>query len=419
MPRPFQSSRHRTALVLSGGGARGAYEAGVLVGFHDVLGARAEARPIFDVLSGASVGAINIAHLAAHAERADRGIPELVDLWTSLRLETHFKPRLRTFLGRSPLSVARHAATGSLDASRWGRALLDPKPFERMVGKLIPWGRLHANLQAGVIQALIVSAFNIGTGRTNTFVELAPGASFVPLPERDPRRKSGVETITADHILASAALPLLFPARRVGDAYYCDGGLRFNTPIAPAIRSGASKLAIVALRAAHRAPETGHTREQLEQYPHPMFLLGKIFDALLQDPIDYDLQVLERSNRVLDVMREAVPRPALEQIAKVLEADRGLPYRRLQTLVFRPSATIGVLALEHVRRHGTPGASLSASFLLERAASLGAHVEADFLSFILFDGAFARTLIELGRSDVHARAAEVRAFFLEGPAAAT
>jgi NTE family protein len=274
-------------------------------------------------------------------------------------------------------------------------------------------------VHTGVIQAFIVSAFNIATGRTNTFVELAPGASFIPLPERDPRRKTCIEAVTADHVLASAALPLLFPARRVGDSYYCDGGLRFNTPIAPAIRSGACKLVVVALRAAQRAPDAGQSRAQLEQYPHPVFLLGKLLDALLQDPIDYDLQVLERSNRVLDVMTEEVPRASMDRIAKVLEAERGLPYRRLETLVFRPSKNIAVLALEHVRQHGTGGATFTGKLLLEKAAALGAHAEADFLSFILFDGAFARTLIELGRHDVQTRAAEVSAFFLDHDKRAT
>jgi NTE family protein len=395
--------------VLSGGGARGAYEAGVLVGLRDVLGA--EARPTFDILSGASVGALNTTYLAAHAERADQGIPELVELWTSLRLGTHLRPRLRSFFG-STRPISGTGAAHALDASRWGRALLDPRPFERLVGAKIPWDQLHENVRAGIVQAFIVSAFNIATARTNTFVELGRGASFVPLPARDTRREARIERVSADHILASAAIPLLFPARRIGDSYFCDGGLRFNTPIAPAIRSGARKLVIVALRVA-QAPTEAHPREQLEQYPHPIFLIGRLLDALLQDPIDYDLQVLERSNRVLDVMAEAVPPPVRERVERVLQAERGLPYRHLRTLVFRPSKNIGVIALEHVRKHGVGDASFTATLLLEKAASLGFHVEADFLSFILFDGAFARTLVDLGRRDVEARAAEVRAFFLE------
>jgi len=384
----------------------------VLAGLRDVLGSRADKPPVFDVLSGASVGAINAAHLAAHADRCDLGIPELLELWTALRTDTHVRPRLTTFIDWPKRSLAPRRS-GSPYASRWGHALLDPEPFERLVGAAIPWKRLHDNVRTGIVHALIVSAFNIVKERTNTFVELAPETSFVPLPPRDPRRASMIELVTADHILASAALPFLFPARRVGGSYYCDGGLRFNTPIAPAIRSGARRLVVVSLRPV-RSPRD---EKAVEPYPNRMFLLGRILDALLQDPIDYDLQVLERFNRVLAVMTKTVPPSALDRIARVLEAERGLPYRRLRSLVFRPSVNIGVLALEHLRRHGTGRASFGTRLFLEKAASLGEHVEADLLSFVLFDGSFARTLIELGRRDVEKRADEVQSFFLaeDGP----
>lgn len=405
MNRPPFRPATGVGLVLSGGGVRGAYEAGVLSGLFDVL--RPSTKPIFEVISGASVGAINAAHLAANAHRAEQGIDELVRTWRFLRLDTHLRPRVRSFIRWGREAPEYTAELGSPRASRWGRALLDPRPFEEMVWGLIPWECVHENVRTGLVQALIVSALNIANGRTNTFVELAPGASCVPLPARDPRRATRIETVTADHVLASAALPLLFPARRVGRSYYCDGGLRFNTPLAPAIRTGARRLVVVSLRGG-RPPEQ---EETVEQYPKPIFLIGKILDALLQDPIDYDLQVVERFNRVLDVMAETVPPSATERIAKVLEAERGLPYHHVRMLVFRPSENIGVLALEHLRRHGTANASFAARLLLEKAASLGAHVEADFLSYVLFDGTFASTLIELGRRDVQARAAEVDAFF--------
>ncbi|HEX5060995.1 MAG TPA: patatin-like phospholipase family protein [Kofleriaceae bacterium] len=390
-------------LVLSGGGVRGAYEAGVLAGIADVLASR----PSFDVICGSSVGAINAAHLAAHADRADFGIDKLLSSWRSLRLETHLRPRLSTFLGWGQDAQLRKAEQGSARASRWGRALLDPRPFEELVCTTIPWEGLHRNVHAGVLKALIVSALDIARARTNTFIELAPGASCVLLPARDPRRTGRIETITSDHVLASAALPLVFPARAIGGSYFCDGGLRFNTPLAPAIRTGARKIVVVTLRggAASADEVVAH------YYPKPIFLIGKVLEALLQDPIDYDLQVVERLNRVLDVMADAVPPEAAERIAKVLEADRGLAYQRVRLLVFRPSQNISVLALEHLRRHGAAKASFFAKLLLRKATSLGAYVEADVLSYILFDGMFASTLIELGRRDVQARAAEVTAFF--------
>lgn len=391
--------RCHTALVLSGGGVRGAYEAGVLAGLLEALGRRSPSRSPFDILSGTSVGAINAAHLAAHADRADDGVAALLRLWRSLKLETHLRPRLRSFLGRSRSRVR---------SATMGRALLDPRPFEELVERSIPWDRLHANVRAGLVRAFIVSALDVADGRTNTFVELAPGADCVRLPAQDPRRITRIETVTSDHVLASAALPLLFPARRVGGSYFCDGGLRFNTPIGPAIRAGARKLVVVALRSTRPSVAP---KESLEQYPNPIFLVGKILNALLQDPIDYDLQVLARTNRMLEAMDAAASESAREHVARVFEAERGLRYRRLRVLVFRPSENVGALALEHLRRHGTGRAGYATALLLEKAASLGAHVEADFLSYVLFDGAFANTLIEVGRNDVRARRDEVEAFF--------
>ncbi len=403
MPSSLRSAD--IALVLSGGGARGAYEAGVLSGIAGVLGARAP-RPLFDVFTGTSVGAINAAHLAAFADRADHGIPQLVELWQSVRIETHLRPRLRQFVGWPRTGARKKSGAGEPSGLRWGRALLDPRPFEELVESEIPWRRIHENVSRGLVHALIVSAMNVASGRTFTFVELAPGSAYVS--SRDPRRASREETITADHVLASAAIPLLFPSRRIGGSYYCDGGLRFNTPISPAIRTGARKLVIVALRSGHPASDE---EEGLAEYPNPIFLLGKIFDALLLDPIEYDLQVLERTNRMLQVLADSMTPGEIERVRAVLEADRGLGYRRLRTLVFRPSQDIGVLARDHLRERGGACLGDSAAVLLERAAALGTHVEADFLSYLLFDGAFARKLIELGRSDVLARAAEVEAFF--------
>src|SRR5512144_2932425 len=114
------------ALVLSGGGARGAYEAGVLLGLADVLGLRAP-NPLFDVITGTSVGAINAAHLAAFADRNDHGIPQLVELWQSLRIETHLRPRLRQFFGWPRTGLRKKAGEHSPHGTRWGRALLDPR----------------------------------------------------------------------------------------------------------------------------------------------------------------------------------------------------------------------------------------------------------------------------------------------------
>lgn len=397
------SSHPRTALVLSGGGARGAYAVGVVSALNEVLGGL---RSRLQIFTGTSVGAINAAHLAAYAHRDDLGIAELAQRYANLRLKTHLRPHLAGLFG----ALVGRRSRLSIDPRRHGTSLLDPRPFERIVYDDIPWDHLHQNVQDGLVRALIVSGLRISDGRTTTFTELSPGADFVF--SHDPRRDSVVETITPEHVLASAALPLLFPARRIGKAYYCDGGLRFNTPMAPAIRAGAERLVVIALRAGKRSEDAPSAEVTLARYPKPFFLLGKVLDALLLDPVEYDLHVLGRLNRVVEVMEETMPPSAFERVQRVLEKDRGLPYTTIQTLVFRPSEDIGVLAGEYMRsEQPTRREAAIARIMLRHAGALGEHVEADFVSYLLFDGGFARRLIELGYRDALARANEIRAFF--------
>jgi NTE family protein len=374
---------------------------GVVSGLNDILGGL---RSRFQIFTGTSVGAVNAADFAAHADRDDLGVEALIQRYTELRLKTHLRPHLGgwiTALARGVRSLGRAPHPRS---HTW--ALLDARPFEKIVREDIPWERLHANIREGLVRALIVSGLRISDGRTTTFAELAPGTEYAV--GHDPRRDAAVEPITPSHVLASAALPLLFPSRQIGKAYYCDGGLRFNTPMAPAIRAGAQRLVVVALRTG-RPVENG-----LNQYPRPFFLLGKVLDALLLDPIEYDLHVLYRLNRVVEVMERSMDPAPLARVRNILKNERGLPYSQIRTLVFRPSQDIGVLAGEYMRSaQPARREGLAARTLLRHASALGGHIEADFVSYILFDGGFARQLIDLGYRDALARTEEVRRFFAE------
>lgn len=378
-----------TGIVLGGGGARGAYEAGVLAGIVDVLGSDCPCA-LFDVICGTSVGAINAAWLAAHADASGHEVSGLVHKWTSLSLDRHLRPDLQGWFGRTR---ARHL----------GRGLLDPRELEALVEDGVPWDRLHRNVRAGTIRALVVTALHVASGRTTIFTHLAPGETYPA--SRDPRRVHVAQQVTADHVLASAAVPLLFPSRRIGSSYYADGGLRFNTPIAPALRMGVDKLVVIPLLQdfQEHPPELGP-----EEAPSLVFLAGKLLDALLLDPIRYDLAVLQRFNRLVSVLHDTLSEAELARVNEAMLAERGATYRQVETLVFRPSADIGAMARrkgEALERRGWRGKIVS------RLTRIGGQVDADLLSFVLFDGEHAADLIELGRSDVHDRAAEVRSFF--------
>jgi NTE family protein len=415
-------------IVLSGGGARGAYEAGLVAGIVEALGRGPQDSPPFRVLAGTSVGAINAAYLAAHTDRGDQNVGGLVRLWQSLDLTRHLQVRLRGLLGAHDLAGSLRARLPSfLPGSRrglpehLGRSLLDPGTLEELISRGIPWDRLHHNAATGNLGALLVAALHIGSGVTTVFAELSPGTDF--RPTRNPRRVARREPITAEHILASAAIPFLFPARRVGASYYCDGGLRFNTPIASAIRAGAERLVVVSVQ--HRdvsaraqavdpllQDESTLDESALEQYPGLFFLAGKVLDALLLDPIAYDIQLLDRLNGLWRALERSLAPADLDQVQRLLIEQRGVPYRKIERLVFTPTQDIGELAGEHVLEHMSSWRiGVVPRLLLGRAARSGNSLESDWASYLLFDGAFARKLIELGRRYALARADEVRAFF--------
>lgn len=402
----------RTAgLVLSGGGVRGAYEAGVLCGIVDVLGLSAEDEAPFRVFAGTSVGAINAAFLAAHADRGDLGAEDLARIWQELDIDEHFRIHPRGILGARRRRWFSEKALQRDAPMQLGRSLLDPRPLDKLVRDSIPWERLNANVDAGRVRALVVTALEIAHGRTTMFSQLAPDGVFYP--SRDPRRIVSAEVITADHVLASAAIPVVFPARKVGTRYYCDGGLRFNTPISPAIRTGADRLVVVSLRRAFLTEESyAQDPDHTPAYPSLFFLLGKLVNALLLDPFAYDLEVLARLNRVMEVLEDTLPAEEMERVREVLVDARGMGYRRIDTLLFTPSIDIGALARDYItERLDRDRLGWTQRWFLDQAAKSTLGGEADLASYFLFDGDFAAELIELGRQDVFARAGEVRAFF--------
>jgi NTE family protein len=395
-----------TGVVLSGGGARGAYEVGVIAGLVDVLRGRRSAP--FSIFTGTSVGAINAAFLASYADQPDMNIDGLIAHWRDLELGKHLSLDPLPFLIGPRLGKPFARLRGEGD-ERWGRSLLDPRALEQLVEDHVAYERLHDNVRSGVVRALVVAALEISTGRTTLFSELTNGVTFKP--SRDPRRVVRNCDIEAEHVLASAAIPLLFPARRIGRHYYCDGGVRSNTPIAPAIRCGADRLVVVSLlypTANYAEPDSPEAEANVQAYPRPVFLLGKVLNALLLDPVRYDLQVLDGLNLLIGTLEDTLDPHELERVRDVLTKARGLPYEKIDTLVFRPSEDIGRMAHEHAK-HARIG-TLS-NLLVTRLADLGADLEADLLSFVLFDGEFAKALIELGRRDAIARRDEIVAFF--------
>ena len=415
MLAPSKGGKLRRAVVLSGGGARGAYESGVAQYLVQELPRRLGHPVQFDILCGTSVGAIHACYLAATAhEDANRGL-RLVELWKSMKLDEVLPLSARDVLRipRRLLGLRKFA-----EAVRDGEAperlygILNTQALERFVVRAVPWKNIRSNVRAGRVEAVCVAATQIATGRVDIFIENRDRQ--VPRWSRDPTIVARPTRLTPHHALASAAIPMLFPAVRIGNAYYADGGLRLNTPLAPALRMGADRVLVVALRQEPReAQEVAMTERRVEDYANPIFLFGKVLNALLLDPIDADLARMRLMNEILEDGEMAYGPEFLDRINTVANREHGNPFKKIDDLVIRPSADLGRLAgqvLENMNQE-----QLTSPLLRFAARGLasgpGRTPESDLLSYLLFDGNFLAPLSELGYADARAREDELAEFF--------
>ncbi|MCU1282632.1 MAG: patatin like phospholipase [bacterium] len=397
----------RTALVLAGGAARGAYEVGVVLHIlEDVSRALGREVPI-DILSGTSVGAINATALAALADRPRARGEILRAQWLSLKLNEVVNPdgrgvfdTIRGLFGSEPKLLGSENRRGGI---------VDPKGIERIITRSIPFDRIADNIRAGHLQAVTVSATHIRSGRTTVFVQQGPNGPRYQ--SNDPTVVGVPTTLTPDHALASAAIPFLFPAVRLDGEFYSDGGLRQNVPLAPALRLGADRLIIVSPRHLPAKPALAVAKDRSQDFPGPFSLLGKALNSLLLDRIDHDLDRLEAINDLMEAgerrFGSAFPHAINDELAQSGRVHR---IRRVRTALIRATQDIGGLAAEFVRSgsfakrvHGVIGR------VMRRIAD--ATADADLLPYLLFDGEFAAQLIELGRADARARHEELCALF--------
>jgi NTE family protein len=407
------SDRPRRAVVFSGGGARGAYEAGVVRFIVDELPKRLGHEPQIDIICGTSVGAIHACYLAATAhEGAGRG-EKLVDLWRNMRLDEIFPVSVRDLLAlpRRMLGIRKMAEAmrdGATPERLYG--LLDTAALERMVMNAIPWREIRKNVRDGRVDAVCIPATQIGTGRTVVFMETRH--RDVPRWTRDPSIIPRPTRLLPTHALASAAIPLLFPAVRVASTYYADGGLRLNTPMAPALRLGADKVLVIALRQEpSQAGEAALSDQHVSDYGNPMFLFGKVLNALLLDHLDTDLARMHVMNEILSQGMKVYGSDFVDKINAAAQRGQGQAFRWIDDLVIRPSADMGRLAGQILLNLKEAQSRSALIRLAARNLSDDRTPESDLLSYLLFDGEFLAPLTELGYRDAQAREDELVAFF--------
>jgi NTE family protein len=416
-PSSAEPERPRVALILAGGGARGAYEAGVLAFLIEELPKRLGFLPRFEIVSGASVGAIHAAYwMATLEEDPNTRLARLATTWDSMSLERVYRLsvgdllRIPSRLFRIPFVTTTPSNDKRLPTRLPG--LLDTSALEELVLRQIPWRSLRSNLRAsrGV---LCISCTEIASGRSVVFMD-GRRVSLKPW-EYDPYVVARASAVGPSHILASAAIPLLFPAVRVGRHFYCDGGLRLNTPLSPALRLGADRLLLVALRHPPDPEEEARMPSPREtSYGNPAYLVGKVLNALMLDRVDYDLQRMRLMNALLAGGVQAFGAEFLPKINEIIRATRGTDYRLVEDCVIRPSEDLGRLAGKAYaeRSRSLSPARIVADLVMRSAAHGVPEGEADLLSYVLFDASYTRQLFALGRADATRQGDQIAALFV-------
>lgn len=373
---------HRIALVLTGGGARAAYQVGVLQAVSDLLG-RPRANP-FPIVCGTSAGAINAAALAIGADDFGRAVTWLVDEWRSFHAERVYRTDLA--------NLARLALRWLGALTQLSRndpiSLLDNTPLRELVESTLDLDRIATNIASGALEAISITTSGYVSGRSVAFYQGGPQHT-----DWERSHRVGIAApITHDVLMASTAIPFLFPAVQVDAEHYGDGSMRQIAPVSPALHLGASRVLVVAN--GRRPGELPPRREAA--YPSLAQIAGHALNSIFLDTLAVDLERLHRINRTI----------ALLDPGQLREA--GVPLRHVDVFVIYPSEPIEMIAARHV-------AALPRSIrVLLRAVGATRRNGSNLASYLLFEAPFCRELIDLGYRDTMRRRTELRAFFAGG-----
>jgi NTE family protein len=375
------------AFVLSGGGARGAYEAGVLRFVLEDLPRRTGVDPTPQLISGTSIGALNGAWIGALGAQ---GVRTLSHMWQTLSVEHVYRLSARDLARLPERLLGRGTRAG----------LLDPAPLRELVERTLPWDRLHARIDRGELHAFICTATDVASGFCTIWADGGPGRYEHPTAVLARTRMS------AAHVLASAAIPLAFPPVQVDGRWFADGALRRNTPLAPALSFGATRVLVVGVKRARSVDDAAAHAEAPD--PTPAFLAGKALNALMLDPIEEDLRRLRTMNALLAWGADAYP-GFLERMA-----EEHRPFRVIEALHVRPSEDLGRMASTIYRdvAERLPWATR----ILMRGIDQQEPGEADLLSYLLFDRAYTGALERLGWEDAAHREEELARLFADDAA---
>jgi len=376
---PAERVRARAGLVLTGGGARAAYQVGVVKAVRDILG-----NPVknpFPILCGTSAGAINAATLAVCADNFTRGVGNLLEVWENM----HCAHIYRTDAWSIMKSGARWLAAMMLVSRHNPVSLLDNAPLRAMLERNLDFERIQLHIDAGALYAVCVTASGYTSGQSVSFFQ---GGSGLEGWERNQRIGAAVN-IKLDYLLASAALPFIFPAVKVHREFFGDGSMRQIAPVSPALHLGADRVLIVGTG----RQSTDDARARSNTYPSFAQIAGHALNSIFLDSLMVDIERLERINRTVRL----IPPERL--------AESNVQLRSVKVLFIAPSQPIERIAARFI--HELPS---TVRFVLRPTGALN-RSGSNLASYLLFEEPFCRALIDLGYKDTVAREIEVREFF--------
>jgi NTE family protein len=376
--------RGELAFALGGGGARGAYQLGFL---RHVAKRYPTLRA--EILTGVSAGAVNAVYLANHPGSFAAKVEDLTRLWCGLSVDQVFRVDAASLANQVLRWFAQLALFGGRRRFPQMEGLVDTQPLVELLHRQLgsrdgSLPGISRNLHAKELGAVAVTTTRYDTGQTITWCQ----GREVHGQDRPLRRIAHAE-LRVEHVLASIALPLFFPAVQIGPSWYGDGGIRLHAPLAPATHLGASR--IVAVSTSPVSPAEPDRSPEPEPYPPPAQILSVLHDAVFLDLLDQDALHLKRINRLLEGRADAA----------------ALGLRPVELLVLRPSQSLSAIATEYEARLPSPF-----RFLLRRLGTQQARSQ-ELMSLLMFQGNYLTRLIEIGEVDADARRAEI-AHILEG-----
>ena len=374
-------SRPKTALILTGGGARAAYQVGVLAAIREMLPDRKK-NP-FPILCGTSAGAINAASLATTAEDFDAGVLKLLDIWRSFHANDVYRADA---LGLGATAVRwLGALMGGWLVKRGPRALLDNAPLRQLLTRHLDFSRIESAIDNQALHSVSLTCSGYNSGQSVSFFQ---GRADLKPWQRSQRFGAQVK-LNVDHLMASSAIPFIFPAVKLNREYFGDGSMRQVAPVSPAIHLGADRILVVG---AGRRSVPESFREQGEGYPSLAQIAGHALSSIFLDSLSVDLERMQRINHTLSLIPAEVRK------------HEGMSLRPIEVLVIAPSERLDRIAAQHA--HSLPWPVRA---LLGNIGAMNKHGGA-LTSYLLFEPPYTQALIDLGYRDTQARRDEVLAF---------